>query len=119
MGPYFTLIQASLRFQFTHHRTKSVRRLPNAELFVVALPLSCCHVIDDGVTPHIFHSVCFLNLEPTLANDDTNFSLIINRVRKPRMGVYWLSMSNNTRCTLGEDNRVCRLICFVAGEKNS
>lgn len=98
-----------------YHRAKCVWRFSNVELLMVTLPFTSRHIVDDGIAPHMIHRFGLGNAKATFANDHSNFSLIIDRLGKARMGEDCVTMSNNTCGTLCEDDGMGRLVCLVAG----
>ena len=97
-----------------HHWTKSIRTLPNVELFVISLSFSRRHIIHDGIPPNIIHGILLLDPEPSFSNNDTNLTFIIRRLRKRTMRKDLFPMSNNGCEPLREYNRMRWLVYLIA-----
>ena len=78
---------------------------------MIPLPLTRRHVVDDGVTPDIVPSVGLVDAESRLANDYTDFTLVIECAGELGVGEDGRAVGDNRCRTLGEDDR-------VAGERN-
>lgn len=62
---------------------------------MVPLPLSCGHVIDNGVAPNMVHCVLLADLKSGLPNNDTNLALIIRALREAGVGKYFITICDD------------------------
>jgi hypothetical protein len=84
---------------------------------MVALSLTSSHIVDNGITPDVLHSVLLGDLVAGFTNDDSNLALIIDGLRKVRMWIDVLPSADDRRETLGEDDGVGWLINLIGAIK--
>lgn len=97
----------------TYHRAEGIWRFADVELLMIALALSCRHVVDDGIAPDVVHGFILPNAKAFLANDDSEFALVVDSLGELRVRVNVLSVCNDGREALGEDDGVRRLVDLV------
>jgi hypothetical protein len=62
--------------------------------------------VNDGIPPDIVKSILLIDLVSSLADNDANLTLIIQRLSELRMWIDLLAIRNNASASLGEDDRV-------------
>lgn len=80
---------------------------------MVALPLASSHIINNGITPDVLHSVLLGNLMACFADDNSNLALIIDSLGEARVRIDFLTSTNDGGETLGEDDRVSGLVNLI------
>lgn len=88
-------------------------RFSNVELLVVALSFACCHIVDDGVTPHMIKRIFLADLESRFTNDHADLSFVVDGLSESWMRIYLVSVRDCRGPTFGEDHGMCRYIDFV------
>lgn len=43
------------------------------------LPIAGCHIVENGVAPYVMHGICPGNAASALADDDRQFSFVVER----------------------------------------
>lgn len=98
----------------THHRTECVSGLANVELLVIPLPLSCSHIVNDGVSPDMIPGVFLPDLKPGSAHNDANLALIVRRRGEALIvAVNVLAVRDNGSRPLGKDDGVAGAVDLV------
>ena len=97
----------------SRHHFRGYSRLSNIELLVVSLAFACCHVVDDGETPYMVESVLLANLEARLANNDSDFSLVVNRFCEIGVWVDFISVRDGRSPSFSEDDGMRGHVNFV------
>ena len=80
---------------------------------MISLPLSGSHVVDDGVSPDIVHGIGLGNTKSWFADDDTELSLIVNRLGEFGVRIKLISIRDNGSEAFGENNGMSGLIDLV------
>lgn len=97
------------------HRAECVWAFANIELLVVSLALSSRNIIDYSVSPDMIQSIFLGYTKSSLANDDADFTLVVNGFSELSVWKDVFAMSNDAGGSLCENDRMSRLVCFVRG----
>jgi hypothetical protein len=65
-------------WRVSYNGIECVWSFPYVELLVITLALSCSHVIHDGVSPDVIHSIVFTDTKTVFSHDNSEFTFIIS-----------------------------------------
>lgn len=101
-------------WEVPYHWAKCIWAFADIKLFVIPLPLSRRHVVNDGVSPNMIHSVLLCDSEPCLPDNHGDLAFIVRCLREGAMWKDLFSVSNDGCESFCKDNRMRGLVHFIA-----